>query len=275
MPINHLSFGPDLQGRALAGPGEKVLWLHGYTLDSSIWAELWALLPEWYHLGIDLPGHGASAPIAPGTTIGSLAAQIGALAQDHGVRHIIGLSFGTLLALQTVIINPNSFASLTLAAPGLVGGPEDPHTPQRYRDLGALYWQRGPGPWMTELWMRNPPDIFSGTLAHPELRQQLATVIDRYSWAEMRSGAMRHMFSPEQTSDLLATTVTPTLVLLGDAEMPAFQNAAATIEAALPNCRSALIPQAGHLCLLECPDVAAPLLAEHLRTQAARALNAA
>jgi pimeloyl-ACP methyl ester carboxylesterase len=269
MPIEELTFGPGLRGCAQPGPGERVLWLHGYTLDSSIWAELWARLPSWYHLGLDLPGHGASAPLPLNATVGSLAEQIGALALSQGVRHIVGLSFGTLLALQTTIAFPQGFRSLTLAAPGLVGGPEDPHTPQRYRELAQLFWQCGPGPWMTELWMRDPPAIFAGTAAHPELRQRLAAVIDRYSWAELRSGAMRHMFLPAQTPALLATALTPTLVLLGDAEMPAFRSAAATLNANLPRCRSALLPQSGHLCLLERPELAASLVAEHLHAHAA------
>lgn len=269
MMIEQMTFGPGIKGRMWPGSGETVLWLHGYTLDSSIWDELWALLPGWRHIGIDLPGHGDSDPIAPGATIGGLAETIGALALRQGVRHLVGLSFGTLLALQTVIAHPGSFSSLTLAAPGLVGGPEDPHTPQRYRNLAMLFWQRGPGPWMTELWMRNPPAIFAGTEAHPELRRKLAAVIDRYGWAELRSDTMRRMFTPAQTTSALAAASTPTLVLLGDAEMPAFRTVAETLVQTMPVCTSALIAQAGHLCLLERPAEAAPLLSDHLRAYAA------
>lgn len=262
-------FGPGLAARERPGAGERVLWLHGYTMDSSIWDELWALLPGYHHIGVDLPGHGASAPFAPGVTLGGLAEQIGALAAGRGVRHLVGLSFGTLLALQIAIADPRRWASLTLAAPGLVGGPEDPHTPRHYRDLAALFWQRGAGPWMTELWMRSPPAIFAGTEAHPQLRRRLAAVIDRHSWAELRSGVMRGMFTPPQTPAELAAVTTPTLVLLGDAEMPAFCAVAQTLEQSMPRCRSALIDQAGHLCLLERPAAAAPLLAQHFQAHAA------
>jgi pimeloyl-ACP methyl ester carboxylesterase len=30
-----------------AGRGPAVLWIHGYTMDSSVWAELWERLPGW------------------------------------------------------------------------------------------------------------------------------------------------------------------------------------------------------------------------------------
>ena len=41
------------------GDGPAVVWIDGYTMDSTSWSELWGLLPGWRHLGIDLPGHGA------------------------------------------------------------------------------------------------------------------------------------------------------------------------------------------------------------------------
>ena len=49
-----------LSARVQPGSGPKVIWLHGYTLNSSVWLPLWRRLPGWTHIGIDLPGHGAS-----------------------------------------------------------------------------------------------------------------------------------------------------------------------------------------------------------------------
>ena len=85
------------------GGGDGVLWIHGYTLNAGIWAELWRLLPGWRHIGIDLPGHGRSAPLAPGETLRGLARRLNRLAAEQGVRHLVALSFGGMIALQMAI----------------------------------------------------------------------------------------------------------------------------------------------------------------------------
>ena len=58
-PALHLEpegFAVRTAGTPLSGPA--VVWIHGYTMDSSTWEELWALLPGWFHIGVDLLGHG-------------------------------------------------------------------------------------------------------------------------------------------------------------------------------------------------------------------------
>ena len=109
-----VNFGDGLAARIVPGPGTKVLWIHGYTLDSSSWQTLWELLPDWYHIGIDLPGHGSSLPLGVGDDLQSLARRVGQLALEHEVQHLVALSFGTLIALQIAIEFPSAFSSLIL-----------------------------------------------------------------------------------------------------------------------------------------------------------------
>ena len=66
--------------REQPGAGEAVLWLHGYTMDSRIWEEAWALLPGPRHLGLDLPGHGGSPP-APGLDLPALGRRVAEVAR--------------------------------------------------------------------------------------------------------------------------------------------------------------------------------------------------
>src|SRR5689334_1537891 len=87
--------------------GERVLWIHGYTLDSSIWGELWSYLPSLYHIGLDLPGHGASGPMIVGEDLGGMARRIARFASALGARHLIGLSFGGMVALQVALEAPD------------------------------------------------------------------------------------------------------------------------------------------------------------------------
>lgn len=249
-----------------AGAGDKVLWIHGYTLNASSWQPLWQLLPDWHHVGIDLPGHGASGPWPKGVTMPSLARQLGALAIEQGVQHLVALSFGTMLGLQMVIEFPDAFASLTLGAPALAGGETDPKSGMRYGEMMQLFWQRGAGPWMTELWMKSPPDIFSGAKKHPQLWEQLKEILNAHEWPELRTGSMGGLVQGfEQTAVSLNNIRTPVLVLVGDEEMAAFKNTAVTLETEIPTCQRIELSQTGHLCMLEVPTLCAPLIDQHLR----------
>ena len=251
--------------REAPGAGAPVLWIHGYTLDSSIWRRLWDLLPGWRHLGVDLPGHGASPPLAPGETLATLAERIAVLALARGVRHVVGLSFGGMVALQVVAQRPAAFASLALGAPALGGGAQDRHAQARNLELMRLYRERGAGPWLGELWMRWPPDIFKGAARHPELWRELAGAVGRHAWAELADSAMQGLTNHPQPQRALRAIRAATLVLIGDEDMDAFKRSAELIRRAVPGCRRLYLPGAGHLCLLEAPDAAAKLLEEHFR----------
>jgi hypothetical protein len=89
-------FGAGISARVVHNSQEKVLWIHGYTLDSSIWKHLWQHLPRWQHIAIDLPGHGLSAPIENGETLLTLADRIGELADCFANCYTISSIFYNL-----------------------------------------------------------------------------------------------------------------------------------------------------------------------------------
>jgi pimeloyl-ACP methyl ester carboxylesterase len=266
--------GDGIAARATPSPGERVLWIHGYTMDSSTWEELWRLLPDWYHVGLDLPGHGASRPIRHGEDLRALAIRVGELALKRGVRHIVALSFGTMLALQVAIEFPNAFVSLVVGAPALAGGPQDSTVAVRYSELARLYHERGAGAHMAALWMLSPPDIFKGLENRPHLRERLFDVISRHSWREFADGSMLLLTSPTQGEGQLRKIQAATLVLIGEEELPAFRSCARMIRETIPSCEGVQIQSAGHLCLLEAPNEAAALIDAHLRRQSPTLLAA-
>jgi pimeloyl-ACP methyl ester carboxylesterase len=250
---------------AARGEGECVLWLHGYTMDSTIWDELWTLLPSWSHLGIDLPGHGLSRNLGADDDLPKVARTIGQVALAHGVRHLVALSFGTIVGLQVAIEFPDAFESVALAAPALAGGPQDAVSGRRYLELAHLYAEQGAGPHMRRLWMSPPPEIFAGARTRPALWQRLCAVIDAHRWHELRDGAMRALAQPAQTTADLARMRTRLLLLIGEHEIAAFRDCAALIAAAAPRTPIVRIRGAGHLCLLEAPATVVPILEGHLR----------
>jgi pimeloyl-ACP methyl ester carboxylesterase len=255
------------------GAGPPVAWVHGYTMDSSVWRALWRLLPDWTHVGIDLPGHGRSRPLTPDERLDQLGRQTANVCAAYGARHLVGLSFGGTVALQAAIEAPGGLHSLVLGAPAVAGAPTDPGSEVRYSQLGELYAQFGPGPHMTRLWMSSPPEIFPAAQAHAGLRAELRAIIDRHTWRELASGAMRSLSAHTQRDVDLRRVEASTLVVLGADDMPAFKYSAALIARTIPACRAMLIPATGHLCLLERPETVAPLIDRHLHAAETEAVR--
>jgi len=257
--------GAGIAVQVRRGAGPPVAWVHGYTMDASVWEALWRLLPGWTHVGIDLPSHGQSRPLAPHERLDQLGRQIADVCAAYDARHLVGLSFGSTVALQTAIEAPELLRSLILGAPAVAGAPTDPGSEIRYSQLGELYAQFGPGPHMTCLWMSSPPEIFPAAQAHARLRAELRTIIDRHTWRELASGAMRSLSAHAQQDADLRRIEASTLVLIGAEDLPAFKYSAALIARTVPACRAMLIPDTGHLCLLERPETVAPLIDRHLQ----------
>jgi pimeloyl-ACP methyl ester carboxylesterase len=193
-----------------------------------------------------------------------LGEQVADAAVAVGARHLVALSFGTLVALQAAIQRPSLFTSVVLAAPALAGGPQDPAVATRYIELARLYQRRGPGPHLRSLWMSSPPDIFRGAATRPVLWQQLCAIIDRHSWRELPGGQMIQLVNASHTRADLERVQAAVLVMIGEHELPAFRQSARLITSWLPNARAAAVPTAGHLCLIEEPAITARVIAEHI-----------
>jgi pimeloyl-ACP methyl ester carboxylesterase len=245
-----------------SGTGPAVLWIHGYTLDSSLWADLWQRLPGYRHIGVDLPGHGSSGPVPAGLTLPALARELAGLARAEDARRVVALSFGTIAALQLAIDAPEVVQRLVVGAPG-IGGQYADGVAERYQQLALLRRIAGPGQLMTDLWMSSPPDLFQGTERHPVLRQRVREVVMRHDWAELANGRFRVLAGHAQAQSLSRITA-DTLVILGDEDMPAYHENTRTLCRAVPICRSHLVSAAGHLVLLERPAEVAAVIASQL-----------
>lgn len=263
-PDRLVELGDGIVARVGGGDGDTVLWLHGYTMDSSIWAELWEHLPEYSHIGVDLPGHGASRPIRPGEELPQLALSLASHTLRHDVRHLVALSFGTLVALQIAIEHPRAFDAVVLAAPAIGGGPQDDAVGRRYVEVAMAYPTIGPGPRLTSLWMRSPPDVFKGVEGRPQVRERLRGVIDRHPWTELADGSLRTLATHRQTREELGRVETDMLVLVGEDDLAMAKASADMLHRWLPACTRLDVPGLGHLCLIEDPTVVAEPIRQHL-----------
>ncbi len=252
------------------GDGPGVLWLHGYTMRSAVWEPLWREMPGWRHVGLDLPWHGSSRPARPTEDLSSLADTVVAHAVAASVSHLVALSFGTVLAAEMAVRHPEALDSWVLAAPALAGMPHEPAVAQRYLDLARLYAERGPGLHMTQLWMSHPPAIFAGVNERPAVHARVQAIVDRHEWAELQDGSMRRLVSRTLAPRELAAVCAPIALIVGEWDLLTHRACARSIAEANPAAVVRVMPGCGHLPLLEEPELAAALVAEHLRSSVSR-----
>lgn len=260
--------GLDLAVTVRTGPtdGPAVLWLHGYTMDSTLWAPVWDKLPEHTHIGVDLPGHGGSGAIPSGLTLDALAAGVADIAAAHHATRVVALCFGSSVALQWAMLDPDSITALVVAAPTLAGVMDEPAAQRRYQELSMLRRFVGPGEQMAGLWMSSPPDIFLGVQQRPERAAAVREVLIRHRFDELLDGSMGRLTGAARpTAAQLAQISTPTRIFVGDRDLQAMRANADLLSTSLPDVQVSTMSGFGHLPPLEDPDLFARLIADHLR----------
>jgi len=258
-----VDFGGGLAGCVQEGSGHRVLWIHGYTLQSSSWKEMWRRLPGWHHFGLDLPGHGASAPIGAGDDLRTLGRRVAALCREQEIRHVVALSFGTVTAIQVLIEEPDYLWSVVLGAATLAGGPSDRDVGITYAKLHRLYTEVGPGREMAATWMSCI--AWDGIDALPALREELGALVERHRWAEFEDWRILRLLQPAQSEEDLRRIRTPMLILIGDMDLSAFHACADILQRAVPRAERLTLADTHHLCMLESPAPSAAAVARHLR----------
>lgn len=247
-----------------SGEGPAVVWVHGYTMDSRIWPGLWPSLPGFRHVAVDLPGHGDSPPMTPATTMAGLARGLAEVLRREQADRLVAISLGTMVAFEVAIRRLHPLAKLAVVAPALVGMPAAADTAAQYRALTGLrrFGMRGPG--LVDVWMSPKSGIFAGLSRYPERYQRLREVVRDHSWDELSFGGPCAFYREPQDSGDLPGSAAEMLVLAGDQDMPEFRDLCGQLDRDLDGARVISLPGAGHLPLLEQPDVAVPLLAEFL-----------
>ncbi len=217
---------------------------------------------------IDLRGQFESDPAA--SRVGYELDQLGmdvtavaaAIADDSGRVHLLGHSFGGLVARQAALAAPTSFASLTLlgSGPGTIGG-------ARARVLRDLLDYLMPaaddaqllGAMIAELWdsQLRPQAEAEGT--PPEIIEFLRQRTVRSCPTGLVEMAGHLLNCPDLTADLARTAKFPILVSYGendDAWLPDIQDMMAKRLGAERVC----IPGAAHSPAVEAPETTAAML---------------
>jgi pimeloyl-ACP methyl ester carboxylesterase len=234
-----------------AGDGPPLVLLHGYVGDGrTLWRrQIEALSDEFTVVAWDAPGAGRSSdpPEGFGTAgyADCLARFVAALRLER--PHVVGLSFGGILALALCRRHPTVAKTLVLASAyaGWRGSLPGDVAADRLTQALAL--------------SHLSPDQFVDTLLPTMFAPSTPPqVVEEYgaTMREFHPVGFRAMSraSAEDLRDVLPHVNVPALLLYGDEDVRAPRDVAEDLHAAIAYSRLVFLPGAGHVCNIDAPE---------------------
>ena len=230
-----------------AGTGPVVVFVHGNFVDARMWDPQFDEFARGFTaVRYDLRGFGGS-PLAVGPYAhhGDLRALLAQLGQ--GRAHLIGLSLGGEIVLETALEFPDLAASLVVV-PGSALESE-PWMDEGWEAIGVAV--RGHDHLRARQTVMGFPPMRS-LEARPDVRDSIAHMVDAYPWQHFEVNES-YLWVDPPAMERLSEIRCPTLVLHGALDDPSFLDAGAFIAREVPGSRRIVIPDAGHMVNMEAP----------------------
>jgi 3-oxoadipate enol-lactonase len=236
----------------------KVLLLHAGIADSRMWAPQLKALRAAGHEPVtpDLPGFGTEPVVPPPVDHVAFAAErLG----ERGA--VVGCSFGGRIALELAGARPDLVERLVLIAPGLASTPWSEETEALFAEEEALLDRgdlEGAARQQAALWLAPGATerVRALTVAMTKRSYELQLPVD---------GEVEALWPRPSAEARLAEIGVPTLVLVGDRDLPELREGCERLARELPDARVQTIPGAGHLPSLEQPEATTALLLDFLQ----------
>ncbi len=273
----------NLAGRPVwysdTGVGETVVALHSSASSGKQWQDLGALLAgDFRVLAPDLYGYGKTVDW-PGPTPLQLADEVAIVAAlatlGDGAIHLVGRSYGGVVALRAVMDGHVPVCSLTLFEPvafyllrdGTAADQPLWHEATRLADaVRAAVEQGDPAAGMAHF-----VDYWNGVGSWQEMKEKRRRSLTRRT-AKVASDFV--VIAAESTRlACYGEVAAPTLVLRGERTKPPTRRIADKLAAALPDAAYVSIAAVGHMAPVSDPEPVNARIAEHLyrhRTAAVR-----
>ncbi len=253
---------------AEVGAGVPALLLHSGGLDGSQWRKLTARLSARRRVLVpDLLGYRESSPWPAGEPFDlreDVAAAAAVLAAAGGPAHLVGHSYGGLLALQLAAQRPAQVRSLALYEPVAFGALRAAGAPELAEldglDADGRFFADATGG--DAAWLERFIDYWNGPggwarLPAPQRDHFLA--VGRKLFLEVRS--LSHDATP---ASAYAHVGAPTLLLSGGRSTNAARRVCELLEAAMPNARHERLEGATHMAPIVEADRVNALIEAHL-----------
>jgi len=279
--------GIELNYHRLPSRGPEVVLVHGLATSLAFWYfKILPLFAPDYNLTLyDLRGHGRSGMPPSGYTTADMADDLDALLDHLGITnvHLVGHSFGGAVALHYTVLHPVRVASLTLAdarirslqpTQRLADWPEsetfkcilkqaNPSAPLDHPEMGSLFLEI-----VAEAQVNGKP-----------IQNASANVVLPFGWSGnkpsetalrwlqlVRTTTARHDISASAglTPEKISAVHNPVLAIFGERSncLPSLEG----IRRCIPDCKTAIVPQAGHFHPVTRPLYFGTVVRDFLRT---------
>ena len=240
--------------------GAPVVFLHPVGLDLTWWGEQFAALGgERDLIAFDMPGHGASGPLAGPPRFDLMAAALEGVIEHAGAgaAHLVGMSVGGMIAQTFALRRPDLTRSLSLVAT-LCTFPDPVRGLLRERSRIAR-----------EDGMARIAELTNERWFPPAFRARRPDVLDRVTKQLRAQDAEFHALMWEMISELdltarLPKITHPTMVVAGGSDDNAPVAAGELIAGLIPGASLTVLPGLGHLPPYESPAAFNDLLRRFL-----------
>ena len=247
------------------GSGPAVVLIHGHGADRRLWDRQ---EPALAHAGYrvvryDVRGHGHSSIPQTGYTWENYAADLKALLDQISVAraHLVGLSMGGSIALRFALDHPGRVLSLVLMGSALPGFGYSKEMESTIEELREAVRREGPRKAFERLWLTHP--MFDGIRRFPErfaLLREMALSFPAADYLEDTD----YPAPNRQLVERLGEVSAPTLVIVGELDVPDFQLIADVLAENIPGAEKLVVPDTGHVPPLEQPEQVNRLLLDFL-----------
>lgn len=244
----------DVNGTRLyyesAGTGTPLVLVHGRGLDLRMWDDQLAPFAQKYRVvRYDVRGFGKSALPAetPFRHADDLHALLGHL--DIPNAHVVGLSMGGRIAVDFALLYPTSALSLVLVDASLDGVAYDDAWNASLDAIAKRARREGPQAG-NEMWLEH--ELFAPAREQADCHAKLGQIVrDSSGWIWVNDTPLKAMVPP--AAERLGEVRAPTLVVVGDRDLPDFQRVADKLATEIAGARKLVLHGAGHMSNMEQP----------------------
>ena len=244
----------------VTGTGAPVVLLHGFSLDTRMWdAQVQPLAQTHTVIRYDRRGFGrASLPVAPYSHVADLHGLLAHLQISNTA--LVGLSRGGSVALEFALTYPAQVEALVLVD-SVLGGYR---WSDEYRALDKTVWEtartQGVDAGKTA-WIAHP--IFAPALEQAAIGEQFRAMVQDYTgWHFLNRDPDQRLDPP--AAQRLHEIHCPTLVVVGERDLPDFQQIADLLHTGIVGAQKVVLPGVGHLASMEATAPCTELLGAFL-----------
>jgi pimeloyl-ACP methyl ester carboxylesterase len=250
------------------GEGAPVMLVHSGGFSARQWRKLGEALSSTHHvLSPDLLGYGASSPWpigAPFHLRQDLAALETLLDAEDLPAHVVGHSYGGLLALKLALSRPSLVRSLSLFEPvafGILDEPADADARAALVLVTDAYRPDSEG--ADDVWLGKFVDWWNGPGAWKALAEEARASFRAVGWKVFQE--VMSITADRTDRAAFAAIGAPTLLLGGELSPATERRVLEKLSATLPRCEATIFPRMGHMGPITQAELVNGAIVQHIR----------